>query len=55
VLTKADKLSGNGRQKALKAFTAGLPNGPEPVWFSAVEGTGKQEILRWIAANVRGR
>jgi len=53
VLTKADKLSGNGRQKALKEFTAHLPNGPAPVWFSAVKGTGKNEILRWISAAVR--
>jgi len=51
VLTKADKLSGNGRQKALRQFTELLSGGPRPVWFSAVKGTGKKEILNWIFAN----
>ena len=51
VLTKADKLSGNGRQKSLKQFTERLPDGPPPVWFSTVKGFGKKEILSWIFAN----
>jgi GTP-binding protein len=51
VLTKADKLSGNGRQKSLREFTRVLPDGPAPVWFSAVNGTGKKAILNWIFAN----
>jgi len=51
VLTKADKLSGNGRQKSLREFHKILPDGPDPVWFSAVKGTGKKEILNWIFAN----
>lgn len=53
VLTKADKLSGNGRKKSLTQFVEHLPDGPAPVWFSAVQGTGKKEILSWIFANVR--
>ena len=53
VLTKADKLSGNGRQNALKEFMAHLPDGPAPVWFSAVKGTGKEEIRKWITASIR--
>jgi len=51
VLTKADKLSGNGRQKSLKRFALSMPDGPAPVWFSAIKGTGKKEILNWIFAN----
>jgi len=51
VLTKADKLSGNGRQKSLREFRQVLADGPEPVWFSAVTGTGKKEILKWIFTN----
>jgi GTP-binding protein len=51
VLTKADKLSGNGRQNSRREFREQLPDGPEPVWFSAVKGTGKREILNWIVAN----
>jgi len=53
VLTKADKLSGNGRQKSLAQFVKMLPEGPAPVWFSAVQGTGKKEILNWIFATTR--
>ena len=52
VLTKADKLSGNGRRRSLQGFVARLPGGPEPVWFSAVKGTGKGEILNWIFTNI---
>ncbi len=51
VLTKADKLSGNARQKSLREFHEILADGPDPVWFSAVKGTGKKEILNWIFAN----
>jgi len=53
VLTKADKLSGNGRQKSLAKFVEILPDGPAPIWFSAVKGIGKKEIMSWIFANTR--
>ncbi len=51
VLTKADKLSGNGRQKSLREFTSILTNGPKPVWFSATKKIGKNEVLSWIRTN----
>ncbi len=51
ILTKADKLSGNGRAKSLKQFRAALPDGPEPVWFSAVTRAGKKDVLNWIFAD----
>lgn len=50
VLTKADKLSTNQLNKSMRsaAKAFGLPEGLFPIPFSAVKGTGKKEVMRWI-------
>ncbi len=51
VLTKADKLSTNQLNKSMRdaAKVFELPEGLFPIPFSAIKGTGKKEVLRWIA------
>lgn len=50
VLTKADKLSTNHLNKSMRsaAKVFELPEGLFPIPFSAIKGTGKKEVLRWI-------
>jgi GTP-binding protein len=50
VLTKADKLSTNQLNKSMRSAAKifELPEGLFPIPFSAVKGTGKKEVLRWI-------
>ena len=49
VLTKSDKLSGNERTRALRNWTkASASVSFEPVLFSSVNGTGKDELWKWI-------
>lgn len=49
VLTKSDKLSGNERARALRDWAKAAGTVAfEPVLFSAVAGTGKDELWKWI-------
>lgn len=51
VLTKVDKLSGNERARALSQWKKLIgDNGPKPMPFSAVTGTGRDELWRWVNA-----
>jgi GTP-binding protein len=49
-LTKADKLSSNQLLKSIKSAAKKFELPPDlyPLPFSAVKGTGKKEVLRWI-------
>ncbi|HWP35403.1 MAG TPA: ribosome biogenesis GTP-binding protein YihA/YsxC [Thermodesulfobacteriota bacterium] len=47
VATKADKLSGNERARALALLRRALPpHAPAPIVFSAVSGEGRREVWR---------
>jgi len=50
VLTKADKLSANQLAKSVRnsARIFELPGDLKPLPFSAMKGTGKKEVLKWI-------
>ncbi|GIV57432.1 MAG: putative GTP-binding protein EngB [Rhodothermaceae bacterium] len=57
VLTKTDKLSGNGRQRAVAEVRRALSAaGREAAILltSAVDGRGREEVLRWIDDLVDG-
>ena len=53
VVTKADKLSGNGREAARRAAREAL--GGEPILASAVTGLGVKEIWARLDLALRGR
>ena len=50
VATKADKLSGNARERSRAELASSIGGSPvaEPILFSATTGLGLREVWRWV-------